>query len=122
MPPRQCIVCGRSEPFSPLYERGGFSLVRCPDCGLVFQHPQPKLDDMGEAYYFSEDFAARLEGDLRPITVARAEEKLPLVLGAGLPAKGSALDIGCSTGAWLEVARDAGWEPTGLELGEHLAA
>jgi SAM-dependent methyltransferase len=122
MTARECILCGRPEPFEPVFERDGFQLVRCPGCRLVFQHPQPKLDDLGDAYYFSEEFAQRLEGDLRATTVARAREKLPLVLGAGLTAAGHALDVGCSTGAWLEVAGEAGWTPTGLELGEHLAA
>ena len=34
---------------------------------------------------------------------------------------GGSLDVGCSTGAWLEVARDAGWQPIGIEIGDAFA-
>lgn len=91
--------------------------MRCSGCGLVFQHPQPDDDAMASLYYFSGDFAARLEGDLRDITVARALEKLPLLERAGVTPPGAALDVGCSSGAWLEAARDAGWDPIGVEIG-----
>lgn len=117
-----CVVCGHKGGLASVYERAGFTLVRCPECGLVFQHPQPTRESLQSAYYFDEGFARRLEGDLRATALARAREKLPLLLDAGVTPGGAALDVGCSSGAWMEVARDAGWEPVGVEIGEPAGA
>lgn len=115
---RRCIVCDRPEPFRPLYERGGFTLVRCPSCGLVFQHPVPSSEAMATLYYDDEELARSLESELRGFALSRAREKLSLLETAGVtPAGGELLDVGCSSGAWLEVARDAGWSVVGVELG-----
>lgn len=119
---RFCAVCDAPGPFDAIYELGGFTLVRCPRCGLAFQDPQPTFGEMDDVYYFSEDFARRLETDLRTVTFDSARAKLPLLLEAGAAPGGSALDVGCSSGAWLEVARDAGWDPIGVEIGGALAA
>lgn len=112
-----CTLCGRSSPFPALYARAGYTLVRCPDCGLVFQDPQPDAADLEGAYYFDAAFVERLEGDLEPIVRARALEKLALLHDAGVETAGLALDVGCSTGGWLEVASAAGWTATGIEIG-----
>ncbi len=114
-------MCGAGGPFAAIYRRGPWTLARCPVCGLVFQEPQPSLDSMPGLYYFDPEFARRLEGELAPVARARAAEKLPLLRRAGVQAGGPALDVGCSSGAWLEVARDAGWQPQGVEVGEGAA-
>lgn len=119
--PRKCEVCDRPGPFARLYGREGFVLVRCPECGLVFQEPPPSAEAMASLYYFGDDLAGRLETDLRPFTLERAREKRSLLDDAGVRSGGRALDVGCSTGAWLEVARDAGWQPIGIEIGDAFA-
>ena len=97
-------------------------MVRCPECGLVFQHPQPGDEASASLYYDSPAFAARLEGELRATTIARAREKLALLARAGVAPPGTALDVGCSSGAWLELAKDTGWDPVGVEIGTAVAA
>jgi len=119
--PRRCLVCDRAEPFSTVYSRGEFRLVRCEECWLVFQHPVPAPEAMARLYYHSEEFTAQLEGPLRAVLLARAGEKLARLEAAGVEPRGQALDVGCSTGAWLEVAAEAGWEPAGVELGARSA-
>ena len=117
-----CLLCGRPGPFAPLYGRAGYAMVRCPACRLVFQDPQPELADLADAYYFDSDFVDRLEGDLRPVVEARAREKLDLLERAAVPRRGRLLDVGCSTGAFLELAARAGWDATGVEIGDAPAA
>ncbi len=119
---RRCIACNRAEPFERFYERDGFAMVRCPECGLVFQDPQPGDEASASLYYDSPAFAARLEGELRATTIARAREKLALLARAGVAPPGTALDVGCSSGAWLELAKDTGWDPVGVEMGTAVAA
>jgi SAM-dependent methyltransferase len=118
------MICDGEGPFPPLYARDGFRLVRCPGCGLVFQDPAPGDDVLAGAYYHDEGFAAALGGELRTVTLASARHKLRLLdraggLGPGL----RVLDVGASSGAWLEVALANGaGAAVGVEIGAHLAA
>ena len=96
-------------------------LVRCQGCGLVFQDPPPSPEAMASLYYFGDELANRLETDLRSVASERAREKRSLLDEAGVRPGGRTLDVGCSTGAWLEVARDAGWQPVGIEIGDAFA-
>jgi cyclopropane fatty-acyl-phospholipid synthase-like methyltransferase len=124
MGPRACIACGRTGPFPPLFARDGFSLVRC-DCGLVFQDPQPSEELLADAYYSDAEFARALMAELREITLGNARHKVQLLEASSmLPAPGSTLlDVGASSGAWLEVAAEsAGLVGIGVELGEATAA
>lgn len=122
---RACIVCGSTGPFTSLYERYGHCLVRCGGCGLVFQDPQPSEELLAGAYYSDAEFARALMSDLREITLSNARHKVELLAASRtLPVPGSALlDVGASSGAWLEVAAEAaGLVGTGVELGEATAA
>lgn len=122
-PVARCIVCDARPPFPAEYERGGYRMVRCPGCGLVFQDPQPGDEALARAYYHDEGFAARLEGDLRELTLANARDKLSMLARAGVGLAGArVLDVGASSGAWLEVVAAAGARATGIEIGETVAA
>ncbi|MEA2348659.1 MAG: hypothetical protein QOG62_2446 [Thermoleophilaceae bacterium] len=118
MSTKACLLCGNSGPFEQVFASGPYRLVRCPECRLVFQPDPPGPDGLAAAYYHDPAFTEMLFGPLREVTLARAREKLPLVEGvAGMGAGRRALDVGCSSGAWLEVAAGAGWLATGVELG-----
>lgn len=119
--PRRCEVCDRPGPFPSLYVRGGFVLVQCAECGLIFQDPLPSPEAMASLYYHGDELAGLLETDLRAFALGRAREKRLLLEDAGVASGGRALDVGCSTGAWLEVAGKAGWRPVGVELGDAFA-
>jgi SAM-dependent methyltransferase len=120
---RECIACGTRGPFPGLYARDGFTLVRCPTCGLVFQDPPPGPELLERAYYHDEGFAKALLGDLRETTLERAREKLVLLERAAALRPGlRILDVGASSGAWLEVAVAAGLTGVGVELGAATAA
>jgi SAM-dependent methyltransferase len=115
---RTCIACGGSGPFAEIYELVGFRLVRCPDCGLVFQEPQPDEAVLDGSYYHDPGFTDALFGELREYTLERAREKLAFLRRVGAARAGTrVLDVGCSSGAWLEVAQDNGMTATGVEIG-----
>jgi SAM-dependent methyltransferase len=119
---RHCIVCGSRGPFAPLFEQWGFRLVRC-DCGLVFQDPQPDERVLEGCYYHDSAFSEALLGDLRQITIDNARHKRELLRAAGVRLEGMRiLDIGASSGAWLEVASAQGCQATGVEIGATTAA
>jgi SAM-dependent methyltransferase len=90
--------------------------VRCPECGLVFQDPPPTDADLERAYYHDPEFTQALFAGYRELTLAQARAKLELLEGlAGPLREGRALDVGCSSGAWLEVSGGRGWRATGIE-------
>ncbi len=102
---------------------GGASLVRCDGCGLVFEDPQPDDAVLGASYYHDPAFTELLDGTLRDLTFARAREKRDLLAQAGKIRSGmTALDVGCSSGAWLEVAAASGLDAEGIEPGSATAA
>jgi 2-polyprenyl-3-methyl-5-hydroxy-6-metoxy-1,4-benzoquinol methylase len=122
-PARRCLVCDQGPPFSEVFERGGYRMVRCPRCGLVFQDPQPGDEVLARAYYHDEEFSRALFGELRSLTLSNARRKLAL-LGREQALRPGArvLDVGASSGAWLEVAASAGASASGIEIGDAVAA
>jgi 2-polyprenyl-3-methyl-5-hydroxy-6-metoxy-1,4-benzoquinol methylase len=119
---RRCLVCDSSGPFRFVFSKGAYRLVRCDRCHLVFQDPQPSDEVLAHSYYHDPEFSQALLGPLREITLSRARDKLPLLrrIGAARPGL-RILDVGCSSGAWLEVAASEGMAATGVELGESTA-
>lgn len=120
---RRCTLCDSPGPFARVFGRSGYQVVRCPGCGLIFQDPQPGKEVLARSYYHDPAFSEALLGPLREVTLERAGEKADLLRAAGaLKAGARALDVGCSSGAWLEVARGAGLHPVGVEIGAATAA
>ncbi len=115
-------MCDHPGPFAALFEQGGHHLVRCPRCRLVFQDPTPPAAELDAAYYHDPAFTDALFGPLREWTLERARAKVDPVAGCGgLRAGGRALDVGCSSGAWLEVVAQRGMTATGVEIGAQTA-
>lgn len=114
---RVCWVCG-GDRFSATPWRG-YALLRCRGCGLVLRWPPPDPSEetryYREAYYLAPNVAAwdarRLGLYARPLR--RVEGLVP---GRRL------LDVGCGYGHFLALARDRGWEATGLEPSRQAAA
>lgn len=120
---RRCLVCDSGRPFPILFERDGYRLVRC-QCGMVFQDPQP-IEKLlgGSGYYHDSAFSEALMGELRETTMNNARQKLTLLRAADVRLDGMrVLDVGASSGAWLEVAAAQGSRATGVEIGATTAA
>jgi len=83
---------------------------------LIFAHPMPLLEVV-KAHYEHEYTAggcrinAEAFGLRKRMFVARLRR-----LSRYRTSVGSLLDVGCSTGMFLEVARDGGWNVSGVEL------
>lgn len=120
---RRCIVCDARAPFPTYFSWSRYRLARC-ECGLVFRDPQPddsEFEDSG--YYQDETFSEALLGELRETTMFNARRKVVLLRDAGVNLDGArVLDVGASSGAWLEVATAQGCHATGVELGATTAA
>jgi SAM-dependent methyltransferase len=111
-----CPLCG-GDSSRPFLEASNYRFVRCRRCHLVFQNPQPLLEDLRRRYaegYFNyeleneENFFNLMKLGLRDIRFDR--------LAATMPGPRAFLDIGCATGMLLAHMRNQGWEVRGVEV------
>lgn len=77
--------------------RATFAIVRCTTCGMIFTNPMPRLE---QAYHDTVDQQYLQSVPQRVRTAERAVERLLRYAPAG----GRLLDIGCSTGVFLDAA------------------
>jgi SAM-dependent methyltransferase len=113
---RPCEVCGGPY-FDVRFHRLGRRYERCRDCGLERTEPAPSDADLAQIYgrhYYDawglsgggDDVRAMKKGTFRRVLAAAG----PLPPGARV------LDCGAATGFLMEVVREAGHEPYGIEL------
>jgi 2-polyprenyl-3-methyl-5-hydroxy-6-metoxy-1,4-benzoquinol methylase len=109
-----CKLCGGNV-LDALHRKEGYDLVRCRACGLVFVANPPDAAALEKLYSFETGYHAALDTD--PISTAfhAREAALNLRVLQRHARGGRLLDVGCSTGLFLEAARDAGWQVRGLE-------
>lgn len=107
-----CNLCG-STAWKTLKAVGDTRVVCCA-CGLVFLTPQPGRAAIHENY--SEQYYRPWEeqGQLR----SKIWERRMTQVEAVVPKAGRLLDVGCGTGALLQLARQRGWQVAGTEVSD----
>ncbi len=120
-----CDLCG-SELNRPKWKKGNIPFVQCSQCGLVFQNPQPSVDELLNRYddeYFDyeienrESFFKLMELGLVDVGFFNIEKNF-----FGTNDKPVFLDIGCATGRLLVHMRERGWAVKGVEVCKEAAA
>lgn len=97
-----------------------FQIVNCKSCHFKFTNPRPDQNEIG-AYYKAESYISHTntsKGIIAKIyhTVRKYTLRSKVTLIHNLnPQKGKLLDVGCGTGMFLKVARNDGWEVSGIE-------
>mgnify|MGYP002623821425 CR=1 FL=1 len=122
---RACSICGADAAHRE-YRLPNGDLLRCAGCGtlrrdnLVAEVAAGDLYD-DDAYLDAPYFEALEVGaprDREPwLVYDRVLRRL-----ADLGLSGRLLDVGCSYGAFLELAAERGWQPSGVELSEKACA
>lgn len=129
----RCDLCGADDSALVLREKdrlhhieGIFDLVRCCRCGLMYINPRPGPEEM--SCYYPEDYGpyrvvSRHSSFLNRLDKWYGSDKRRRAVLARAPrASGRVLDIGCSTGAFLEaMRRQPGWEAYGVEVNVEVA-
>jgi len=100
---------------------GEFPLVRCRRCGLIYLQSRPTPQEIGRYYppeyspyrgaiqderFFLVRWARRRTILRRCRVVEQVSPRVP----------GRILDVGCSTGIFLDAMREGGWETQGIDL------
>lgn len=127
-----CNYCGANDtepvnhgPDLLLNRPGDYHLVRCRQCGLIYQNPQLTLDELGQHYPdeynpYKKD-ASEETSALRRLDVQYGLDRRSKLLMKHAPTPGHILDIGCATGLFLNSMRPYGWQTTGVELSPYAA-
>lgn len=118
-----CRICQGTR-YSPFAEKNGFHLERCQGCGLV--QVTDDLRQVNLADYYDQEFFDETYDWLQAPGAGRRKEYRKFNYRLGeieklKPEKGAILDIGCSFGFFLDVARARGWRPVGVEIGDYAA-
>jgi dolichol-phosphate mannosyltransferase len=86
------------------------NIVRCRDCGLIYENPREKETAIESQYTQVEDPVYERETGGRIRTFSRLLDRLE-----SFSAPGRLVDIGCYTGVFLDLARRRGWQGLGIE-------
>lgn len=128
-----CNLCGSAanRPYAVvpdlLLDRPGVTatLVQCTECGLVYQNPRPTPAEIGAHYPPEYEPYADITQGRRNFMLQRAMEygirkRCRFITRHRAP--GQLLDIGCAAGTFMLGMKGNGWETTGVELSEDIAA
>jgi SAM-dependent methyltransferase len=101
-----------------------FEIWECRDCTMRFTQNVPDENEIG-AYYQSENYIShsdtsegfinRLYHRVRRHTLLQKKRMIEKI---SRTTRGSILDVGCGTGAFLHIMQQSGWTITGLEPDE----
>lgn len=125
-----CRVCDGSGltdvPFGYAYEGRWLGGKKCPVCGMIFLDPQPTGEEIARMYakeYFTGDFRCGHEGSYFDEATLEKLVDISLIERILRYARGNRfLEVGCAGGAFLNAARSAGLDVTGVEFSPDAAA
>lgn len=112
---RNCPVCDSSK-YIFIFNKSGGTYVKCRNCTMVFVNPVFKEDAL-EKYYIGLNTG-------QAEVVQNESEFYNEIYTKGLNTifklvnKGKILDVGCSSGFFLNIAKKRGFDTYGIELGE----
>jgi len=112
----RCPICAGTP--RPIGMVGPHPLLRCPGCRLEVLDPQPTDAALatiyGKAYYDAWETGTTAAA-VRALKMETFRHRWRAVAGR-LPPAPAVLDVGCATGYFMEVVREAGGRPFGVEL------
>lgn len=89
-------------------------ILRCASCGLAYRSHRPSAEQLAQLYREADDGMYEAEMPNRWRTAMRHKS----IVEKHVPTKGSLLDIGCASGAFMRVMLDDGWQVQGIEPSE----
>jgi SAM-dependent methyltransferase len=110
---RYCPVCG-SEKHRVIFLKNGGQYVVCENCSMVFLNPVFK-DEFLESYYINNN-ANQAGAHVDESTFYRSIYSSGIDQIATAKNCSTILDIGCSSGLFLDIAKERGFETFGIEL------
>ena len=111
-----CNLCGETTS-RPIFSVKGYDLVECTGCGLAYIANQPDDAELARIYSGGEGYHAALKDPASPQWAAiRRTAAAHMKFMRKVPGGGRLVDVGCSTGQFLNMARQAGYAVSGIEF------
>lgn len=114
-----CSLCSAPPPpaSTAIFKKFHFPYFQCPSCTLTYPSPRPKMEYI-DAQYKNGRFARSYREIYLPSAPYRMatifRERVEEIIMPRVP-KGKLLDIGCSSGHFLKVAFNRGYDVYGIE-------
>jgi len=116
-----CNLCGCETP-SLIFGKKGYDIVQCPKCALIYVGNQPTPEELSRLYSFESGYHRALEDDTSALCRGHLRDSARYLSCVMKHRRsGRILDVGCSTGFFLDAARSQGWSTYGVELSEDTA-
>lgn len=115
-----CLLCGSPRRHA-ITCFDGYHLDQCDDCGLAYVSDPPTPAELKRYYSFAAGYHTEFATSetIRQEYLQRGRDYLPYL--ARHLRCGRVLDVGCSAGFFLQIAREHGWDVAGLELSSDTA-
>jgi 2-polyprenyl-3-methyl-5-hydroxy-6-metoxy-1,4-benzoquinol methylase len=124
-----CVLCGSNQ-CAPLYEVADYwlenlqthvQLVRCEQCGLVYQNPRPGIQQMSA--FYPPEYEVFQSGNRQQQGLGyRYGMRRRSAFITRYQQSGKLLDVGCASGLFLRWMEQAGdWQVYGVEPSDHAA-
>lgn len=114
-----CNLCGGSD-VAPFARKVGMDVVRCRACSLVFVSPRLTAKALHDHYNTGQSSRTEYYRQVECADRKTFNEVLDAV-EAVFPRRGQLLDVGPNIGTCLDVARERGWDVTGIEINAEAA-
>lgn len=111
---RSCPACSTNDSRILFWKSGG-CYVACNKCSMLYLNPVFKDDALEEYYRSNHQLQGEVVANDMGFYSALYSKGLSLITKS-FPVLGSILDVGCSTGIFLDIAKSRGWQTFGLEL------
>jgi 2-polyprenyl-3-methyl-5-hydroxy-6-metoxy-1,4-benzoquinol methylase len=117
-----CPLCDADEPVG-LFEKEGFRFVSCAACTLVYVDPRLRPEAVEDVYKDASysEIIERLVASSNDYRAQRFGEERMDIVERFAPGGRRLLDVGCTTGFFLEAAERRGWEAHGVETNPYAA-
>jgi len=111
---RVCPACNSSN-YRFLFDKSGGTYVACNDCKMIYLSPVFKDDALEDYYRNNHEVQGEIVSSDNAFYAKLYTKGLNLI-AKNFAAPGKILDVGCSTGSFLDIAKNNHWSCYGLEL------
>jgi len=121
---KNCLCChGKS---TVIGKKNGYFLAKCQQCGFITTHPLPTEQDIksfySKKYFVKQENSNNQFGYQNVFSQSYRESNINIsrirlgIIATILHRKGAILDLGCAAGTFLDVAKEQGWDTSGVEI------
>lgn len=121
--PAVCPVCKQHDDTTLLLNKDGYDLYRCTLCRHIFVWPLPTIEELKRVYSFANAYQVQSRTIYDESTAVSDKTRESLrQLEHFCRGRSRLLDVGCSSGKFLWLAKQHGWSSLcGVELNEDTA-